>query len=376
MKIKMSATLLLFAAVVGCATTAVSCSKKADQGSDGAAPPASAAAAAAASDPVAVVKAYLSSSKCEDRVQYVLNPDGDRAVMADWYKDKADCAAKYESIDDKGCATVDADGACSMKIVWGERKTAFGTRTSSTWFCLKKTSAGFKIDWRCSAGYNPMTVKSLKAQYAGRKKGQTLSGTFRVYAKMGSYYNYNYLYADKTQYSIDLQDDDGDSLHGYVKKDSPDGVAYFDLLKDGESHAIMADASYGPGAQSNDQVNLGHFNKGWRERPEEFGAPAGDGGTPPNTPPTASVGSGDTSAAASALAVVVASLPAPAPDMAACCASLEQAALSASDTQRNAYTTLLMSCRMNSPAPAVGRKTQLRQNATALNLPPLPAACQ
>jgi hypothetical protein len=368
---KVSVTFLLFAAFVGYATTAVSCSKKADQGGDSSAP--SASAAAAANDPVAVVKAYLSSSKCDDRVQYVLNPDGDRSVMADWYKDKADCVTKYESIDDKGCATVDADGACSMKVVWGERKTAFGTRTSSTWFCLKRTNAGFKIDWRCSTGYNPMTVKSLKAQYAGRKKGQTLSGTFRVYAKMGSYYNYNYLYADKTQYSIDLQDDDGDSLHGYVKKDSPDGTAYFDLLKDGESHAILADASYGARAESNDQVNLGHFTKGWRERPEEFGAPAASGSASP-------AGSGGSSSPTAVGSMQPTGTPPAAPDMAPCCDALEQAMASASDAQRGVYQALIGACRLNNSmtvnSPAAGRKAQLRQNAAALNLPPLPAACQ
>jgi hypothetical protein len=96
----------------------------------------------------------------------------------------------------------------------------------------------------------------------------------------------------------------------------------------------------------------------------------------------------DTSTAAPALATVLATSAAPsgtaatpgggaaAAEMTTCCTALEDALGNANAAQRNGYATLLLGCRMNSPAPAAGRKSQLRNNANALNLPPLPLACQ
>ena len=63
-------------------------------------------------------------------------------------------------------------------------------------------------------------------------------------------------------------------------------------------------------------------------------------------------------------------------EMTTCCTALEDALGNANLAQRNGYATLLLGCGMNSPAPAAGRKSQLRNNANALNLPPLPLACQ
>ncbi len=255
----------------------VACSKNATTepaGTDGSTP--SPSASQAALDPTTaagVVGAYFSSPNCVDRVQYVVNPEGNRPAMLEWYKEKSTCSRKYETIDDKSCATTSVGGDCRVKVTWADKAT-------STWLCLERASGGYKVDWRCSTGFNPMTVKAFKAQYGGRKKAQALTGTFRLRAKMGDYYNYEFLYSKKTHYSVSVSDETGQSLHGYVKKDSPEGQAYFDLLKDGEPHAVMASASYGPRSESSDVVTLGTFSKGWRERPEEFAVAAVDGGAP------------------------------------------------------------------------------------------------
>jgi|GEM_PF-3773941 len=255
----------------------VACSKNGatdPAGPDGGGPSPSASQAAPNPTTAAgVVRAYFSSPKCVDRVPYVVNPEGNRPAMLEWYKEKTTCSKKYEVIDDKACAATSVGGDCRVKVIWTDK-------SASTWLCLERASGGYKIDWRCSIGFNPVTVKAFKAQYAGRKKGQTLAGTFRLRGKMGDYYNYEFLYSKKTHYSVSLSDDSGQSLHGYVKKESPEGQAYFDLLKDGESHAIMAAASYGPRSESSDVVTLGSFSRGWRERPEEFAGAAVDGGTP------------------------------------------------------------------------------------------------
>jgi hypothetical protein len=59
-----------------------------------------------------------------------------------------------------------------------------------------------------------------------------------------------------------------------------------------------------------------------------------------------------------------------------CCKALEDALRTANDAQRNGYSALVLGCRTNNPATAEARKSQLRNNASVLKLPPLPAACQ
>jgi hypothetical protein len=63
-------------------------------------------------------------------------------------------------------------------------------------------------------------------------------------------------------------------------------------------------------------------------------------------------------------------------EMSSCCAALDDALGHAAVGERSGYATLLLGCSMNNPGPAAGRKSQLRNNAGALNLPPLPPACQ
>ena len=62
---------------------------------------------------------------------------------------------------------------------------------------------------------------------------------FRVVGQLSTYYNYDYGSAERTHFSISLSFPDGESLHGYVPRDSTDGQALYEVLKDGEYHRLI-----------------------------------------------------------------------------------------------------------------------------------------
>lgn len=154
----------------------------------------------------------------------------------------------------------------------------------------------------------------------------------------------------------------GGTANWVVIDEMPLAKALMDLAHSGvsvESTAIAKDAmkliaSYAPYSVLKGDI------------PTPTGA-AASAGAKPTTPPPA-VPSGGTAPTQAA------------PDMAPCCDALEQAMASASDAQRGVYSALVGACRLNNSmtvnSPAAARKAQLRQNAAAMNLPPLPAACQ
>jgi hypothetical protein len=107
--------------------------------------------------------------------------------------------------------------------------------------------------------------------------------------------------------------------------------------------------------------------------------PAIPGTTAAAGSPTAGAFQAPASPATSVGAAVTAEvqgLPPATPEMAACCTALELTAQSADATQASQYSSLISGCHMTMPVPAEARKSQLRNNAAALKLPPLPPACQ
>jgi len=199
-----------------------------------------------------VVREYWSQENCADRVKFVLSPEANRAAMVEHYKDTKTCKKKLDSIDDSDCASATTPGSyCSVTA--DERQ-----------YCLKRVDNGFVIDWRCSVGYNPMSIVTFRSV---RPRTPHL---FRAHAKLGSYYNYAYQDAERTHYSVELWIDSV-RIHGYVYKTDADGVRLFDALKDGRSHPILVQLQYPPGAADADVVAIDMFwAPNWREHAVEI----------------------------------------------------------------------------------------------------------
>lgn len=142
-------------------------------------------------------------------------------------------------------------------------------------FVLRPTSDGsFLIDYRATYAPEPMGLAAFKAQRP------TTMGVYRVSATLADYFNYEYMGAGATYYSIALRFPDTSpmaQIYGYVKQSSDDGQKLFAALKDGKSHAITVGLQYPLTKRAPDITTIAKFfNEGWLQGDEEtktYGSP-------------------------------------------------------------------------------------------------------
>jgi hypothetical protein len=109
----------------------------------------------------------------------------------------------------------------------------FKVNVNNQIFYCKKTSDGFKIDWEATTQYNPVSLKSFKANLSSQ------STEFRVIASLGTYYNYNYDDKQSTHWNIGIDTKDDNISGCYVNKSSIEGKKIYDILKDGKQHHLI-----------------------------------------------------------------------------------------------------------------------------------------
>jgi len=102
----------------------------------------------------------------------------------------------------------------------------------------KKTVDGFKIDWEATAGYNPVGIKTFKAGLSSS------INQYRVTAEIDAYYNFSFIKAQDTHWSVRLVADE--SVAGYVLKSSPVGKRLNEILMDGKQHQVILELSTDP----------------------------------------------------------------------------------------------------------------------------------
>jgi hypothetical protein len=241
-------------------------------GSESLAASGSASASASAQVPQTVDKVveqlvtkYLSADDCTERVKFIMNPDKNREVLKQNYSDTKSCKKEFQAIDASDCLKP-GEGRCSAKVSYGKKKNGFGVEYDDvSWYCISLDTAP-KIDWRCSAGYNPVPLKTFKATYEKEKPSR-----FRVYAELSDYYNYEFGGAKNKMYSVKLSDERGENIAGYVEKETDLGKQLFELLKDGKSHAVVLELTYKKRSQASGVVNITNMvGKRWREYQEEL----------------------------------------------------------------------------------------------------------
>lgn len=208
-------------------------------------------------DASGVMKAYLDQENCLDRTKFILDPDANRPLLAEHYKDTKDCRRKYESIKPDGCDKLADGDYCSVEVVFEKNDTSY--------YGIKKTPDGLKIDWRSSMGYNPVSLPAFMAQRT------TTPRLFRLWAELQNYYNFEYSNAERTHVSVNLRDKEGKSIAGYIRRDAPTAPALLDILKDGKRHAVILELQYMPDSRDASVVEIRRFvSNYWRQLPEEI----------------------------------------------------------------------------------------------------------
>lgn len=168
-----------------------------------------------------LIQSYYACKKWEDRLEYILNPETVKQYMKETYSDKYQSySIKKDEISIQGSGLKPNE---VFKVITKNRK----------FYCIK-TNNGFKIDWMASTGYNTLSLKTFKANLSIQPK------EFRVYASIGTYYNYNYIDAINTYWNVSIEDIDNNTIHGcYISKSSVEGKKLYEILKDGKNHELI-----------------------------------------------------------------------------------------------------------------------------------------
>lgn len=212
-----------------------------------------------------LVTDYLNVEDCGDRVQFIVHPDKNGEVLKKHYADPKSCKRKFQSIDAAACQKP-TGGRCVVKVNFGKVPGPFGREYDDIApYCIPLEPTP-KIDWRCSAGYNPVALKTFKALHENGKPSR-----FRVNAELSDYYNYEFRLARAKYYSIKITDKANEDVYGYVERESDVGKQIFELLKDGTYHSPILELEYKAGSKNPQVATITRMiSKGWREYPEEL----------------------------------------------------------------------------------------------------------
>jgi internalin A len=185
--------------------------------------------------PEEILRAYLDSPKWQDRLRFVLNPSENEALMATRYT-YVTLPAKYESIT---ALPQHREDVREFKVVLGKKENAFGVKVDVlARYVLFSTSEGWKVDWKCSMGYNSMSLTAFKSERP------TMPVSFRVGTKLSDHYTGDFWNTQDTYWSVEIVAVNGtteivERITGYVAKSSNHGKRIYELLKNGGGHKPM-----------------------------------------------------------------------------------------------------------------------------------------
>lgn len=178
----------------------------------------------------ALVYAYAAQVDCAKRAPFILDPQRNMPLVKE--RASGSCRLEIAKYDAMSCSELEKQTRrCSIAV-------QFAGESNWESYCIEKTPAGLRIDWRCSVGYNPLALVTFKV------KQPTAPTPFRVRATLTDYYNYRYRSAKQTHYAASIRDANGDSIYGYIPRGTPEGEALFRVLEDGKEHHVMVELKY------------------------------------------------------------------------------------------------------------------------------------
>jgi hypothetical protein len=173
-----------------------------------------------------VVGRYLEATTWQERLPYVFDPERVRPLLA------ARFGEGTALVPPKSFSAGPPEGHGAYVSVGVIGTEADGTAFQSV-FPLRKTDAGWKIDWEAAVGYNPKPLKTFLANKPPEP------ATFRVLCDLATYYNFNYVHAQHTHLSVRIVETDPfKTTHGYVSRDSEVAHRLVQLLEDGKAHPL------------------------------------------------------------------------------------------------------------------------------------------
>ncbi len=175
---------------------------------------------------------YFAAETWQDRLPFVLHPNTTEPLMKRHYgigqfgKFEATNIIPYD-----GQSKVGIGEYIRLLVYYRDRQD--GSTSPPHLYYVKRVRGGYKVDWEASMGKNPMSWKAYRAQRP------TMPMLFRVVTNLTSYYNYEFGDAHRSYLSISFEDGTLVPIHGYVKRGSKSGKRIYEILKDGENHALI-----------------------------------------------------------------------------------------------------------------------------------------
>src|SRR5690554_3870658 len=176
-----------------------------------------------------IVKNYIEATHWKQRLNYVLYPKEIQPCMERYYQgtvlplvDASVVSVEWNSLNQNEQAPV------KVKI-----KNQYG-QFNIIQYIIIKTSQGIKIDWEQSVEI-PCNTPPLNVFKSTLSNNST---TLKLIAELDSYYNFEFINAKATHWSVSLHEG-SDQLYGYVAKESKSGKYLYESLKDGRKHAVV-----------------------------------------------------------------------------------------------------------------------------------------
>lgn len=204
------------------------------------------------SEQVKILKLYLSATKWEDRLKYVIDPEKVKPLMKSQYEgENAYTPLKSFTVNESKELEKDwIEISATIAYKAGFRSGASYTQK----YYLNFLNNQYKIDWIASTGYNETSFRSFETQKIAEptkfKVSTILSDIDSSILPKDSYF------------SVSL-DDSSMSESAFIDKNSEDGKKLFDILKDGEKHDVTLFLKY-VNKDSYEEILIDKFVKeGW-----------------------------------------------------------------------------------------------------------------
>lgn len=185
-----------------------------------------------ASEPDQFIKEVLCSNSVKSYYANVLDGEEQLVNLTDEQeKSLEDQLKNYKSKIKDGEAEISVLSGPSdskyIRVGYYKKGTSIKNEKNINIFYVTKIDGKYKIDENINSS-NPIDLITYESD---SKRELT---DFKVYAKLGSTYKYEFSDLKDEYYAIDIEQAAGSSvLYGYIKKDSDDGKRMYNLLNDG-----------------------------------------------------------------------------------------------------------------------------------------------
>lgn len=179
----------------------------------------------------AVLRGYLGARPCAERLKFIENPEKYGALLRTLYAGDApdECdwlgTQRIRAVEEQAdCEAFLAKGRPCIVSVW-RKDGAYGIG-----YCIRSSTDGQVVDWPCSTGYNEKQLAVFKATAQPGERA-----TFRLWAELDDYYNFDFASARSSHYSLKIVNDENTAtIHGYLAKGSADSKDVLDELRPGK----------------------------------------------------------------------------------------------------------------------------------------------